>query len=99
MIKNRLQELDALRGVAALCVAFFHYTNGTFLYNLVFKFGGTAVDLFYMISGFVIFLSVVNAASWKEFVKKRIARLYPTYWICLLYFSPHQNVTCLYEKK
>ena len=83
MLTHRLKELDSLRGIAALSVAFYHFTEGRPPFKY-FKFCGTAVDLFFMISGFVIFLSVVDNPSWKIFVKRRILRLYPTYWVCLI---------------
>ncbi len=74
--ERRLYELDALRGIAALAVCLFHFD---FL-----KCGVTGVDLFFMISGFVIFMSITNAKSLKEFWIARVARLYPVYWLSLL---------------
>ena len=56
---HRFKELDALRGVAALMVMFFHFSLGRALPS-VFKYirlGNTGVELFFMISGFVIFMS------------------------------------------
>src|SRR5437867_8608517 len=59
---GRIAELDGLRGIAALSVLLFHYTSkfGE-LYGhqnpppLEFGYGGTlGVQLFFMISGFVI---------------------------------------------
>ena len=84
MIQQRLRELDSLRGLVALSVVFFHFTAGRPEFYSCFKFGGTAVDLFFMISGFVIFLTVSDNPSWMYFAKKRFLRLYPTYWICLI---------------
>lgn len=77
--ERRLYELDALRGIAALAVCLFHFD---FL-----KCGVTGVDLFFMISGFVLFMSVTNAKSLKEFWIARAARLYPVYWLALLIAS------------
>jgi peptidoglycan/LPS O-acetylase OafA/YrhL len=76
---RRLYELDALRGIAALAVCLFHFN---FL-----KYGVTGVDLFFMISGFVIFMSITNAKSLKEFWIARVARLYPVYWLSMLIAS------------
>ncbi|HVW98171.1 MAG TPA: acyltransferase [Mucilaginibacter sp.] len=83
MTTERFKELDCLRGVASLSIVFFHFFAGTKAFDIYFKYGGTTVDLFFIISGFVIFLSVRNNNSWIDFVKKRVLRLYPTYWICL----------------
>lgn len=83
-VKNsaRLEELDALRGIAAVSVLLFHcaYLFGK---NSFYKWGVTGVDLFFIISGFVIFLTLKKTGSWKEFVINRFTRLYPTYWACV----------------
>lgn len=78
----RIKELDALRGIAALCVLFFHYTMGRPEAQWGFKLGVTGVDLFFIISGFVIFMSIQKVASGTEFAVNRFTRLYPTYWAC-----------------
>lgn len=77
MIKEkRLLELDSLRGIAALGVCFLHYG--------FFKYGCTGVDLFFMISGFVIYMSVSNAKNIKGFFVLRAIRLYPAYWLAIV---------------
>ena len=78
--KKRYEELDALRGIAALLVVFFHFTMGRPEYNTFFKLGTTGVDLFFVISGFVIFMSLQKISSGFDFVINRVSRLYPTYW-------------------
>lgn len=78
----RIKELDALRGIAALFVVFFHYTMGRPEAHWGFKLGVTGVDLFFIISGFVIFMSIQKVSSGKEFAVNRFTRLYPTYWAC-----------------
>lgn len=88
--KERFFPLDALRGIAALGVVLSHYT---YLYDkyygydfeyLNFKLGGRGVELFFILSGFVIFYTIENVKSGKEFLIRRFIRLYPTYWICLI---------------
>ena len=62
---ERLREIDALRGVAALCVVVFHFKVMTAhpggligLNNAIGRWGNaylwTAVDLFFVISGFIL---------------------------------------------
>jgi peptidoglycan/LPS O-acetylase OafA/YrhL len=41
--------------------------------------GSRAVDLFFMISGFVIFMTIQNAASVYDFIASRVARLFPAF--------------------
>ncbi len=78
--KKRFQELDALRGIAAVLVVFFHFTVGKNGYDRYFKIGITGVDLFFIISGFVIFMSLQHINNSIDFVINRVSRLYPTYW-------------------
>lgn len=86
MTMGRISVLDVLRGIAAVMVVLFHYSKfwneETIVYSL-FSYGYTGVMLFFMISGFVIFLSVNKCESSKDFLIKRFTRLYPTFWICL----------------
>ena len=83
--KDRLQELDALRGIAALSVLLFHFTlqENSKKFGWQFSYGVTGVDIFFMISGFVIFLTIHKVKKWQEFAIFRFARLYPTYWACM----------------
>jgi peptidoglycan/LPS O-acetylase OafA/YrhL len=80
---KRLLELDSLRGIAAVFVVLFHLTmhkpQGKYFLNL----GLTGVELFFMISGFVILMTLEKVKSSKEFVVSRLIRLYPTYWTCV----------------
>lgn len=76
----RIEELDALRGIAALIVVFFHFTMGRPEANIGFKYGTTGVDLFFIISGFVIFMSLTKVNNSVDFIINRVSRLYPTYW-------------------
>ncbi|WP_345954495.1 acyltransferase [Mucilaginibacter sp. PAMB04168] len=80
---NRLLELDALRGIAAISVVAFHKAMGTPHNNLFFNYGLTGVDLFFIISGFVILMSLKRAISPRQFIIGRIIRLYPLYWIAV----------------
>lgn len=82
--ENRILELDALRGIAALSVFFYHasiYYKES-IYFSFFRFGLTGVDLFFIISGFVIFSSVQNKSR-LQFIKSRFLRLYPSYWFAV----------------
>lgn len=78
--KNRFFELDALRGIAALMVVFFHYSIHRPESALGFKFGITGVELFFVISGFVITMSISRVSRGVDFVINRASRLYPAYW-------------------
>jgi len=79
---ERFLELDALRGIAALMVIFYHFTMGREEARFGLGYGFTGVDLFFLISGFVIFKSTINTTS-TDFLIKRFSRLYPTYWAAI----------------
>ncbi len=83
--RGRLLELDCLRGIAATFVMFFHFTAGQagIAYKWIFMGGCTGVELFFIISGFVIFLTIEKTTSYKTFLIARFARLFPAYWVCV----------------
>lgn len=87
----RLKELDILRGFAALNVVLYHYTSrygeiyqDSFPARFNWIYGHYGVELFFVISGFVIFMTLHKVKNIKEFALKRFIRLFPTYWICLI---------------
>jgi peptidoglycan/LPS O-acetylase OafA/YrhL len=89
----RLEEVDALRGLAALSVMFFHYLDrhedviGHATEPLIwFPWGFHGVQLFFVISGFVIFMTLERTRSAMDFIVSRFARLYPAYWAAM-YFT------------
>ena len=88
----RILELDAVRGIAALMVVLYHYTTwstqseGFSSTAPLFEFwqGKFGVYLFFIVSGFVIFLTLEKCDNISDFIVSRFARLYPAYWICVL---------------
>lgn len=80
--------LDALRGAAALMVVWYHFFEGFAFAEgtaiTTFNHGHLGVDLFFMLSGFVIsyayddrWNSAHNRLTLKEFFKRRLIRLHP----------------------
>ncbi|MBI1781934.1 MAG: acyltransferase [Sphingobacteriales bacterium] len=82
---SRYKELDALRGIAAMAVVFFHFTMDYPGKKTGFELGVTGVDLFFIISGFVIFMTIGKVSSSKEFFVNRFTRLFPVYWTCVTF--------------
>jgi peptidoglycan/LPS O-acetylase OafA/YrhL len=72
-----------MRGIAAMLVVFFHFTMDTAEGSFRFSLGVTGVDLFFIISGFVILMTIRKANRWQDFAVSRISRIYPTYWTCV----------------
>lgn len=117
--RNRLAALDGLRFLAALSVVFFHFvgqvpsTMQTMWGRPVdsvfpeaqsyFAYGRLGVELFFLISGFVICMSAWGRTP-RDFFISRVTRLYPMYWVaiaitaCVIYFAgdpfgqPHPRV-------
>jgi peptidoglycan/LPS O-acetylase OafA/YrhL len=88
---SRIQELDALRGIAAIAVMLFHFTyrfGELYGYQstppVQFTQGSYGVQLFFLISGFVIFMTLNRTQRPLDFVVSRTSRLYPTYWAALI---------------
>jgi peptidoglycan/LPS O-acetylase OafA/YrhL len=88
---KRLLELDVLRGAAALSVVIYHYTtwyNEIFHHSqeVLFYFpkGKYGVELFFLISGFVIFMTLTKVKSGSDFIIGRFSRLYPAYWAAII---------------
>ncbi|GAB4024314.1 acyltransferase family protein [Spirosoma koreense] len=86
--------IQILRGVAALIVVFFHLTLGyerrgqELIIGGLFQNGFAGVDLFFVISGFVIMHTshgyFGTPAYFGSYMRKRLIRIYPIYWITLI---------------
>jgi len=82
-----------MRGLAALSVAMFHFTQGNASLNLsapmhaLGSVGWAGVSAFFVISGFVVPLSAdsTERGSAGRFLLRRLVRLTPPYWISLVF--------------
>ncbi|MFJ2749644.1 acyltransferase family protein [Streptomyces sp. NPDC087297] len=96
---GRLHSLDGLRLIAALMVTAFHFcafdnwssprwgvaTAEVFpAFQPVASYGWLGVELFFLISGFVICMSCWGR-SVRDFAVSRLIRLYPAYWFAVLF--------------
>ncbi|MGA4534879.1 acyltransferase family protein [Citrobacter braakii] len=91
---NKLDYIQAMRGIAAMAVVVCHLRDlfhGTPYSNFVDRWmlpGAYGVDLFFMISGFIITYTGMNYTShdsWK-FLVKRMLRIWPPYAIWTLIY-------------
>jgi peptidoglycan/LPS O-acetylase OafA/YrhL len=91
-VKQRLDHIDALRGLAALYVVLHHVSKalampGTPLERLTqpFAYGRAGVDLFLVVSGFVLFLPIVQGwrpmEAYGRFMARRAWRIVPPYYV------------------
>jgi peptidoglycan/LPS O-acetylase OafA/YrhL len=87
-------ELDFIRGIAILLVLVFHYRPHSMLItspflNRVEAFGWTGVDLFFVLSGFLV--GGLMLKEWKttgsiasfRFLKRRAFKIWPSYYLFL----------------
>ncbi len=87
-----MQNIQALRGIAVLSVLLFHlvviekkYGGGEYLLPSWLQFGMFGVDLFFVISGFV--MVTVTRGKFQQskqallFLYHRASRIYPLYWV------------------
>ncbi|HEU5347236.1 MAG TPA: acyltransferase, partial [Ktedonobacterales bacterium] len=95
---QEIRALDGLRAVAALSIVVFHsmlflqleYEPWSRAINHGWYYLSTGVHLFFVLSGFLLFLPYVRAMldgeklpSARRFYRRRALRILPAYWACL----------------
>ncbi|HFQ3986092.1 TPA: acyltransferase family protein [Enterobacter asburiae] len=109
-LNNRLDSLHTMRGLAAVTVMLFHFSwildsayDG--LGKSLMKYGYLGVDIFFIISGFVIAMSTskvnydINGCF--VFVKHRLKRVLPAYyfWLFIAFITGGAMSTFHYSEK
>ncbi len=83
-----LTNVQVLRGLAALLVVFVHLQDLAALAGAhagVFVWGNTGVDIFFVISGFIMVRSTARRRTDPvDFIQRRITRVAPLYWLITL---------------
>lgn len=86
----RIKELDSLRGILAFLVLLSHYSGG---YDSYYKhthyipnidLANFAVCSFFVISGYVISMTLSSGKGYIHFISSRFSRLYPAFWASIL---------------
>ncbi|WNO09071.1 acyltransferase [Teredinibacter sp. KSP-S5-2] len=92
-MSNRIDFLDGMRGLAILMVIGYHAFSrwpalvpygDSYQHVAIFKMGWLGVELFFLISGFVILMTLEKCDGIKTFVYRRWLRLFPGMLICSL---------------
>ncbi len=93
----RVAVLDGLRALAILAVMAFHYGvrwtpprsdtdlypyHGFFIHWPLLNYGWAGVELFFVVSGFVICMTLERCAGPWDFFRRRLARLWPAMLVC-----------------
>lgn len=117
MTEKRITNLDGIRGIAVLVVIAFHYIHNQTMYDswLINRFGTSAsalikiayfgwsgVDLFFILSGFLIGNILLknkdSKALFKTFYIRRFFRIIPVYYLLVALFFL-LTLTSLYDPK
>ena len=90
---GRLGSIEACRGVAATAVVLYHAArhvdkaHGIPWLRDTLQFGHAGVDLFFVISGFIIlyvhYRDIDTPARLPHYLGRRLTRVMPTYWVAL----------------
>lgn len=90
---KKLDLIEVIRGVAAVAVVLYHVARhldsvtGQRLFTRLFQFGHAGVDLFFVLSGFIILYihagDIGRPARLGHYVSRRLTRVLPTYWVAL----------------
>jgi peptidoglycan/LPS O-acetylase OafA/YrhL len=106
---QRLPELDGIRGLAILLVVLYHYVFsyyalqsgllGDFIRSSL-NLGWSGVDLFFVLSGFLIGGILLDNHSsphyFKAFYVRRICRIFPLYFVGLFLFVAERTILSTY---
>lgn len=77
----------ALMGIAILWVVLYHFGLHTPIIGHITRFGYAGVDIFMFLSGFGLFYSMNKDKNLRHYYKKRLIRIFPTYFIIGVFFS------------
>ena len=81
-------DIEALRGVSVLLVILYHFKFGIFNYEII-KGGFLGVDIFFVISGYIITKIIIDAKiqnfSLLGFYSRRIKRIIPLFSVVLIF--------------
>ncbi|WP_052195485.1 acyltransferase family protein [Deinococcus radiopugnans] len=93
--RRHLHALTSVRFFAALIVVFFHYGQAQFantpqFLQAVVANGYVGVQLFFVLSGFILTYTYLPRAGWTsgQFWRARFARIYPVYFVAMLLALP-----------
>ena len=91
--QHRLDWIEATRGIAAVTVVLYHVarhvekTRAVSFWSALLQFGHAGVDLFFVISGFVIlhvhYKDLGQPDRFAHYLNRRLTRIYPPYWVAL----------------
>lgn len=104
--RKRLHEIDGIRTVAISLVVLSHYTKEFFPQHRLLSFGWSGVDLFFVISGFILYYQVKKRyyrdgnTLYIDYLRNRALRIIPAYYVSvivtLLFFGKDKFLTFIF---
>lgn len=93
--KGKIETIETLRGIASLAVCLFHLTKTNLplegsaaILSKIFAFGWLGVEVFFVVSGFIIPYSMIKGkytlSHFFRFLAKRCIRIEPPYLVSIL---------------
>ncbi len=95
---NNLRSMEGLRGIAVFLVFLVHFRSSiqawlfsdsptTIINNAFGMVGNTGVDLFFVLSGYLIYASLMKRQqAYSSFIGRRIRRIYPTFFVIFMVY-------------
>lgn len=90
MKKQKIYELDYIRGICCILVVLYHYTTRyceaftDLNYSFSVPFGHMAVCSFFALSGFLCLYTGKEDISLVSYFKNKFIRLYPVFWVSMI---------------
>jgi peptidoglycan/LPS O-acetylase OafA/YrhL len=92
LVMKYFKQIDGLRALAVIAVIAHHWVPATFRYSFLIHYGAYGVDLFFVISGFLITRILIEEKTngkglienIRTFYIRRTLRIFPIYYIYLL---------------
>lgn len=87
--RQQIASIQALRALASLAVAAFHInilfsdTGGGVWLSTLLSTGWLGVDVFFVLSGFIMWYSTTDQTEPGRFLARRLTRVYPALWAAL----------------
>lgn len=99
-------NVQFLRAIAALLVVFYHTSEHFFvvggdksgnIFSFISTFGYIGVDIFFVISGYIMWITTQNTRGFRGvigFIYSRLTRVYLTYWffLSMMYYFYHKSL-------
>lgn len=105
--RGNIRSMEGMRGLAVTAVFFVHYSVLFLPYasqsglapimHALREMGSIGVDLFFVLSGYLIYGAALKRPQYAEFMKRRIRRIYPTFlavfavYLSLALATPHSS--------